>query len=358
MLVAGVALMASAQLAGAASERRGGVFRVGTTGASVQVDPQLAFITTAWWLEYATAAKLYNYPDKNGPPGTILQPEVASRYVVSNGGKRYTFFIRKGFRFSDGTPVTAKSFKHAINRVVNQRLASPGAQFITDETGTDIVGAKKVNQGNGTDVRGVKVRGNRLIINLTRPDGSFLAKITMPFFQATSTKLPLSREVVYVDSADDLPSAGPYTYTRNDVNTLTSLRRNPFWTRGPGRKRPRNLTGVDILWNLNEQTAFNQVKTGELDQGPLPAAEVQSVASQYGVNKTRFWAKPQNCTGYLPLNIGEQPVQGQPQSPEGDQLRRQPAGVCRPGGSLCRQSVEPSPHPGSSRLEKGAAVSA
>ena len=44
----------------------------------VQVDPQLAFITTAWWLEYATAAKLYRYPDKNGPSGTILQPEVAS----------------------------------------------------------------------------------------------------------------------------------------------------------------------------------------------------------------------------------------------------------------------------------------
>ena len=172
MLATGALLVVSAQLAGAASDRRGGVFRVGTTGASVQVDPQLSYITTAWWLEYATAAKLYNYPDRKGPPGTILQPEVASRYVVSNGGKRYTFFIRKGFRFSDGTPVTARNFKYAIDRVANKDLASPGAQFITDEKGTDIVGAEEVNQGNGTDVRGVRVRGNRLIINLTRPDGA------------------------------------------------------------------------------------------------------------------------------------------------------------------------------------------
>ena len=209
MLATGAFLVVSAQLAGAASDRRGGVFRVGTTGASVQVDPQLAYITTAWWLEYATAAKLYNYPDRKGPPGTILQPEVASRYVVSNGGKRYTFFIRKGFRFSDGTPVTAKNFKYAIDRVANRELASPGAQFITDEKGTDIVGAEEVNQGNGTDVRGVKVRGNRLIINLTRPDGSFLSKITMPFFQATSTRLPLDREVVEREQRQRPAVGGP-----------------------------------------------------------------------------------------------------------------------------------------------------
>jgi hypothetical protein len=91
MLALGGALMVVAQLASAAPERKGGVWRVGTTGASVQVDPQLAYITTAWWLEYATAAKLYNYPDKRGPAGSLLRPEVASGYKVSNGGKRYTF---------------------------------------------------------------------------------------------------------------------------------------------------------------------------------------------------------------------------------------------------------------------------
>jgi peptide/nickel transport system substrate-binding protein len=309
MLATGSFLLITAQFAGA-SGQRGGIFRVGTTGASVQVDPQLSYITTAWWLEYATAAKLYNYPDKRGPAGTILRPEVASRYVVSNGGKRYTFFIRKGFRFSDGTPVTARNFSYAIDRVANHDLASPGAQFITDEKGTNIVGAEEVNQGNGQHVRGVKVRGQRLIIDLTRPDGTFMAKITMPFFQATSTKLPLDRGVVNVTSAGDLPSAGPYTYTRNDVNTLTSIRKNPYWRRGPGRERPRNLDGVDIQWNLNEQTAFHQVENNELDQGPLPAAEVQRVADQYGVNRTRFWTKSQNCTGYLPMNMANDLFKG------------------------------------------------
>jgi len=289
--------MVAAQLAGAAPERNGGVFKVGTTGASVQIDPQLSYVSTGWWLEYATAAKLYNYR-----PGGSLVREVASRFTVSTDGRRYTFFIRKGFRFSDGTPVTARSFKYAINRTANHDLASPGAQFITNPTGVDIVGARDVNNGQGTDVRGVRARGNRLIIELNRRSGDLISILAMPFFQATSTKLRLDREVVNVSSMSDLPSAGPYAFTLDDVNRMTSLRRNPYWKQGPGRTAPRNLAGVDVQWNLNEQAAFELVQQNQLDEGPIPAAEVQNVANQYGVNRSRFWVEPLSCIGEIAFN--------------------------------------------------------
>ena len=304
-LAIGVALMVAAQLAGAAPERSGGVFKVGTTGASVQIDPQLSYITTGWWLEYATAAKLYNYR-----PGGMLVPEVASRFKVSRDGRRYTFLIRKGFRFSDGTPVTAASFKYAIDRTANHDLASPGAQFITDPTGVDIVGARSVTDGNGTHVGGVRAVRNRLIIELSRPSGMLVSILAMPFFQATSTTLRLDREVADVRSMSDLPSAGPYAFTLNDVNTMTSLRRNPYWKRGPGRNAPRNLAGLDLQWNLNEQTAFQLVKANQLDEGPIPAAEIQNVADQYGVNRSRFWVKAVNCMGQIPLNNSRGLFQG------------------------------------------------
>ena len=256
MLVTGASLLVASSFASAAGTsgalKKGGIWKIGTTGASTQIDPQIAYVTTAWWLEYATAAKLYNYPDKSGPAGSKLVPEVASKFAVTNGGKKYTFTIRKGFKFSDGKPVTANSFKYAINRTANKDLASPGAQFITDPTGTNIVGAKAVNDGHGTNVSGVKAKGNKLIVNLTRGDGTFLAKITMPFFQATSTKIPLTKELVNV-SGNNYPSAGPYYMSRNAPDDLTQLRQNKYWTPGPGRNRPRNLAGIDYKWNLNEQ---------------------------------------------------------------------------------------------------------
>jgi ABC-type oligopeptide transport system substrate-binding subunit len=297
MLATGAALMVAAQLAGAAREQRGGIFSVGTTGASVQIDPQLSYVTTGWWLEYATDAKLYNYR-----PGGRLVREVASRFTVSTDGRRYTFFIRKGFRFSDGAPVTARSFKYAIDRTANHDLASPGAQFITDPTGVDIAGARDVNDGRGTDVGGVRVHGNRLVIELNRRSGNLISILAMPFFQATSTTLQLDQEVVNVTSMSDLPSAGPYVFTLNDPDRMTSLRRNPYWTRGPGRVAPRNLAGLDLEWNVNEHTAFEMVKANQLDEGPVPSAEAQNLANAYGVNRSRFWVEPLACISEIVFN--------------------------------------------------------
>src|SRR5215204_6321021 len=159
MLATGAALLVAAQLAGAAPERRGGIFKIGTTAASVQIDPQLSYVTTGWWLEYATAAKLYNYR-----PGGKLVPEVASRFVVSRAGTRYTFYLRKGIRFSDGTPVTAKSFKRAFDRSSNRNLESPGAQFVSN-------------------VDSVSAHGMRLVVSLKARHDRFVSEMALPFFQ-------------------------------------------------------------------------------------------------------------------------------------------------------------------------------
>ena len=280
-----VLLALTAGLASAAPAKQGGIFRLGTTGASVQIDPQLSYVTTGWWLEYATAAKLYNYPDRRGQAGGLLRPEVASRFAVSGDGRTYTFTIRNGFRFSDGKPVTAKNFAYALKRVTDPDLASPASAFIAQ-------------------VRSAQAKGNELVIRLSRPDPSLLTTLAMPFFQATSLKLPLNTEVT-----TGYPSAGPYYFAKNAVNELTSLRRNAYWN----GNRPRHLAGVDIQWNMNEQTAYQQTLANQLDEGPIPVGEIPATAARFGVNKTRFWKKPVNCMGYIPFNDANGIFAGNPQ---------------------------------------------
>ena len=53
---------------------------------------------------------------------------------------------------------------------------------------------------------------------------------------------------------------------------------------------------------VNEQTGFLQVMGNEIDRGPLPAAQASSLSQKFGVNKTRYWVKPQTCVLYLALN--------------------------------------------------------
>lgn len=97
LIAAGAAMFAAAGRTGD-SARNGGIFRYGTTGLSVQIDPQQGYLTSAWWLQYATALKLVNWPDRPDPAGARLLLEAASSVAVSNRGKTYTFVIRKAVR--------------------------------------------------------------------------------------------------------------------------------------------------------------------------------------------------------------------------------------------------------------------
>lgn len=273
MLAVGVSLIGAGL---AYATKPGGIFVMGTTGGPVPIDPQVSYVSTTWWLEYATAAKLYNYPDKPAPAGTELVPEVASRFAVSRDGRTYTFWIRKGFRFSDGAPVTAKNFTYALRRVLNRKVYSPGRQFITDP--------------NGIYVAGYSARGAKLTIRLRQADSRLMSVLAMPFFQATSTKLPLDRE-----ATEPYPSAGPYAFTRHDQG-VTSIRRNRYWKRGFGRERPRHLTGLDVLWDMNDNSPL------QIDEMLVPYDEADTFAARFGVNRARFWLEPIQCVGFLAFN--------------------------------------------------------
>lgn len=136
--------------------------------------------------------------------------------------------------------------------------------------------------------------GLTLVIRLGQPDAALLSKLALPFFQATSTRLPLNREV-----SGPYPSAGRYAFTRNDVNVLTSIRRNQYWTQGSRG----HLDGVDIHWNQDANTVVDDVDAGRLDEvAGIAASRRQALADRYGVNTGRFQVRPTTCTNSIALN--------------------------------------------------------
>ena len=109
----------------------GRIFRVSFQGSSSlqafdHVDPALAYTRESWALLDTVCARLMRYPDKPPPEGYRIVPEVAADFPkVSPDGKTTTFKLRSGFRFSDGTPVDAGAFAHAIHRTMAPGVESP-----------------------------------------------------------------------------------------------------------------------------------------------------------------------------------------------------------------------------------------
>jgi peptide/nickel transport system substrate-binding protein len=287
-------LVATAFAASASSKSfaKGGTMRLNMSATDVDFsDPSLAYGVASWQIEYATALKLYNYPDKPAPLGGKIQPEAATGFpVVSRDGKTYTITVKSGFKFSDGKPVTAQSFAAAINRALNPTMQSPAASFITG-----IVGAQAVLDNKAKTASGVTVKGNKLTIKLTAPDGGMLAKLGMPFFQAIPANLATDPKGV-----NAYPSAGPYYIASRDVGRQIVLKTNKFYK----GNRPHNIDTFTITVNTNLDQSLLQVKANQVDydMGGLPPTAHADLAATYGINKSQYQVYPLVETDYVALN--------------------------------------------------------
>ena len=247
------------------------------------VDPALSFTQPGWSLLDATCARLFSYPDKPAPAAFRAEPEVASAVKVSDDLKTYTFTLRRGFRFSDGAPVRADAFAHAINRVLQPAVSSPGRIHMLD-----IVGAEAVLAGRAGAARGVVARGNTLVVRFVRPAPDFIARTTLPFFCAVPPGLPASGE-----GRGEFPSAGPYYVTEYRENERVVIRRNPYY----GGRRKVHLDGFDVNLRGGFPTELlRSIDRGEADWGHMISGvyldPTLDLVRKHGINQSRFFVKP------------------------------------------------------------------
>ena len=139
MTAVGASFWAAAMFAGtaagagaAAEARTGGTLSIVSRSDFDYVDPSLAYFIHSWNMMAATNLTLTYYPHVEGAAGGRLTGMAAPLPRVSNGGKTYTFTIKRGFRFSNGAQVTAANFAAAIRRGLNPRMQSPASSFLDD----------------------------------------------------------------------------------------------------------------------------------------------------------------------------------------------------------------------------------
>ena len=287
-LVAGTLLLGTANWSAAhtgAEDAKGGVLRVARDDDVDYIDPALAYTSWSWSLLHPTCARLFNLPDRPGAEGTRVIPEVVRRYTVTEGGRTYTFELRRTFHFHRGAPVTARSFADAFDRVADPRMHSPGAGFLHE-----IVGADAVREGTARRIAGVRVLGPyRLEIRLTRPVGDLTARLTMLFFCPVLPNTPIDPEGI-----DDPAGSGPYYVAERIVNQRIVLRRNPYY-RG---NRPAHVDEIVYTVGVAPEDCLAATEDDRVDLclgvAAIPDTAHRGLAQKYGVNRAagRYFVAP------------------------------------------------------------------
>ena len=253
----------------------GGTLRATAQGDVDSMDPALAYSPESWELLYATCAKLLNYPDKAGPSGSRLVPEVAQALPErSRDGKTYTFTIRKGFRFSppSDAPVTAQTFKYTIERSLNPRMHGPVS---ANGVLADVVGAQAYVAGRAPHVSGITARGNRLTVRLVAPAPDFVTRIALPFFCAVPVGTPVDPKGLRV-----VPGAGPYYVASYTPGQGIVLKRNPNYH----GSRPHRLSRIELAVGVSKEKGVQHVDSGTADFAAdgVPAGLARGLAKRYG----------------------------------------------------------------------------
>jgi peptide/nickel transport system substrate-binding protein len=291
--------VSSSQATGGVGQQ-GGVLKAAWSGGIDFIDPALAYYQESWQVEYATCVKLLNYPDKPAPAGYALEPEAASSMpTVSSDGLTVTFTVPPGkYKFNTGEPVTAQTFADALLRDLNPKEVSPFVSFV----GSSIEGATGWN-GKGT-IPGVEVKGDQLILHLTKANGTIEAEMATPFMCAIPHDLPVDSKGV-----NSIAGAGPYYIASYKPNQSLVLKKNPNYT-GP---RPHYLDEIDYgQFSIDKNQGILETKNGQLDYCPdcVTAAQSLSLAQQYGEGspaaqqgKQSFFISPLIEVNYYALNV-------------------------------------------------------
>jgi peptide/nickel transport system substrate-binding protein len=229
---------------------------IGTTDEVNSLDARDAYAVHDWEIIKNTGDALMGYE-----PGTAnLVPRLAEAFPQrSDDGLTFTFTLREGIKFADGTPLTAQIVADGINQAI--ALGGDVSGFV----------AGYIQSAEATDERTV-------VFHLTQPWAVF------PYLTATAPFVPVNPKEFPADALNKFPEqlhgVGPYMMTQHNVGEQMVLERNPYYW---DTANVPNVDRIIIRYFADPTTMGQAVETGEIDiawriLGPVEAVRLQGVA--------------------------------------------------------------------------------
>jgi peptide/nickel transport system substrate-binding protein/oligopeptide transport system substrate-binding protein len=267
-------------------------------GDITQLDPQLLYYADEYQIAKEVFVSLLTLDANSKVVG-----DGAQSYDVSSDGLTYTFHIRDGIKWADGTAITSKDFADGIARsqdpcirkgkpaftnyylggAVNELLVGAQAEEASacpkDSSGNTLFGlTTSPIEGTGKAVDAVDAK--TLVLRITKPAPYFLAALTYP----TSDPVPASVLAAggYTWSQKNLCvspgfGSGPYKCTVWDHAGHLTLQRNDNYYGGKSKIRE-----IDYVFYQDTETPYSDWKAGKGDISYPPSVDYPEASALAG----------------------------------------------------------------------------
>lgn len=227
-----------------------------------------------------------------------LVPALAESWTVSEDGKTYTFKLRDGLKWSDGSPLTSADFMYTFERTLTAATASQNVNMITDY----VLNAQAFYEGKiSFDQVGIKAPDEKtLVFELITPTSYFIDLVSLHVYDPLNKATVEANGDKWTLSADTFIVNGPFKITKLNLNEATVLTKNEnYWDAD-------SVTLEEITFRMikDQATALIAFDSNEIDgMRSVPMADFARLKAE----NDGLQIVPSYATSYYLINTTKAP---------------------------------------------------
>ncbi|MCW5252450.1 MULTISPECIES: ABC transporter substrate-binding protein [unclassified Streptomyces] len=285
-----------------ASTQKGGTVTYEYSDVPDSFDPGNTYYAYMYNFSRLYARPLMTFAPGPGEKGNNLVPDLAeSKGQPSDGGKTWTYKLRAGLKYQDGTPITSKDVKYAVERsnfardVISlgpnyfQQFLKDGAKYKGPYKDKSPEGLKAIETPDDTTV----------VFHLDRPFQEFDYLVATP----QTAPVPQAKDTG-IDYVKNIVSSGSYKFQSYEEGKQVVLVRNENWDPKTDPLRKQYPDKIVVKLKVNAETIDQDVQSGTaIDFG---GTGVQAATQAKVVNDAKLKANTDNTYGgrlvYMAIN--------------------------------------------------------
>jgi peptide/nickel transport system substrate-binding protein len=246
------------------SDTKGGTLRFGMPGDWDSVDPGDTYYGLSWNFLRNYARTLVVFKAAPGKEGTTLVPDLATSLgKASDGNKTWTYTLRDGLKYEDGTPITSKDIKYAVARQLDKNTFPNGPTYFNDFLANVPKGYSVYKDKNLADLKAIDTPDDKTIVfHLNKGFAGFDYFAQLP----ATAPVPVAKDTG-TKYREHVVASGPYMFSVYQFGKRYELTRNPNYDPktdpDSGRKALPDKLTVEL--GLNAQDVDNRLQAGDLD---------------------------------------------------------------------------------------------
>ena len=271
-----------------ASDKKGGTLHFGIAGDWDSVDPGDTYYGLSWNFLRLYGRALTMFKPAPGNASQELVGDLAEGLgVPSDGAKTWTYHLRAGLKYEDGTPITSKDVKYAVLRTVDKDTLVNGPTYFGDFL--DLKGYQGPYKQPNADTDAITTPDDRTIVfHLKTPYSGFdyfaMLPATVPVPKAKDTGVKYKEHVI---------ASGPYMFQSYEQGKSITLVRNPNWDQATDPNRKALPDKYEVTLGMNADDVDKQLEAGTLDVD-LAGTGVQPAALATVLNDPNLKAQADN----------------------------------------------------------------